>query len=68
MTVASELDLLVELLASSVSEQALTFFGGKFTPFRWENRDSWAVGELQGCWACLETFWLSQWGVGHAGI
>ena len=48
MTVASELDLLVELLASSVSEQALTFFGGKFTPFRWENRDSWAVGGAPG--------------------
>lgn len=32
VTVAPELDLLVELFASSVSEQALTFFGGKLTP------------------------------------
>lgn len=32
VTLAPELDLLVELFTASVSEQALTFFGGKLAP------------------------------------
>ena len=58
VTVASELDLLVELLASSVSEQALTFFSGKLTPFDrrtgipgpWgSSRDVGRVWRCSGC-------------------
>lgn len=58
VAVASELDLPVELLASSVSEQALTFFSGKLTPFDrrtgipgpWgSSRDVGRVWRCSGC-------------------